>query len=187
MNIVQFIRTTLNFSENEMDKILPYFISKNLKKGKHLLKAKQVCNQYYFVQCGTLRIYYYHNNQQITHWFAFENSFFTELESYNTELPTTFYIEAVENVELLLIDKKDMQLLLENHPFWQSFIRKNIEQAFIKLSNIIRAFQTKTGNSLYDLVANNDKMIQKAKLKDLSTMIGITPSSLSRIRKNKIK
>lgn len=61
------------------------FRSRQLGKNETLLSFHSVCRRYYFVNKGSLRIFFLKNGEEYTSWFAFENYFFTELESYTNQ------------------------------------------------------------------------------------------------------
>ncbi len=157
---------------------------KTIKKGEQILKEGQTCSNYYFVNKGALRIYFIDDGKEISNWFAFENYFFTELESYTFQKPSKFYIEAIEDAEILIINKTQMDNLLK-HSFGQEYVRKNWEYAFIHLNNVIVSFQSKSAKERYDELFDYPDFIQRIKQRDLSSMIGISHYSLSRIRKKK--
>ncbi len=158
---------------------------KQVKKGDQILKAGSTCSHYYFVVNGAFRIYFLHNENEISNWFAFEDFFFTELESYTFQKPSKFYIEAIEESDILTITRSNMEDLLSKHPSWQEYLRKNWEYTFIKLVNVIASFQSKPAKERYDELFDFPDFIQRTKQKDLSSMIGITHHSLSRLRKPK--
>jgi len=155
-----------------------------IKKGQLLLSAGKICSHYYFVNRGALRVYYLHDGKEISNWFAFEDYFFTELESYTLEKPSMFYIEAMEDCEILALNREQMNQLL-SYSFGQEYLRKVWEYAFIHLNKVIVSFQTKTAKERYEDLFRYPDFLQRTKQKDLSSMLGVTDSSLSRIRGKK--
>lgn len=83
-----------------------------------------------------------------------------------------------------MIDKNDMDDLYKRCPPWQAFGRKIWEDAFLQVVNAILAFQTMTAEERYTLVMQQSDLLRRLPLKDLSSYLGVTPNSLSRIRKN---
>ena len=184
-NFIMHIKQTVPDLELDLQDLSRICKVKEIKPGEHILKEGQICSSYYFLTKGALRIFINHDGREITNWFAFENYFFTELESYNLRVPTKYIIEAIEECEIILIERSDMEYLLSRNISWQEYLRKNWESAFIKLNEAMVSFQSKPAQERYDELFAYPRLLQRTKQKDLSGMIGITPYSLSRIRKNK--
>jgi CRP/FNR family transcriptional regulator, anaerobic regulatory protein len=183
--LTDYIKTIVPISDNELIEIRDSFKSKILEKGTFLLKAGQYCDCYYFVANGTLRIYTVINDQEITGWFAFRDYFFTELESYVSKSQTRFNIQVIEKSEVFYIQRKSMDVMSIKYPKWNVFVRKIWELSFIKLQQVALSFQTKTASERYEDLFNHPHFIQKTKQRDLASMLGITKSSLSRLRRKR--
>lgn len=177
------IDITTNIPEN-FEEIVGDTTLKTLKKGELLLREGQTCSAYYFVNQGAFRIYFLDDGNEISNWFAFEGFFFTELESYTFEKPSRFYIEALEDCEVLVMNRAQIEHFLK-YPFGQEYIRKNWEYAFIHLNNVIVSFQSKSAKERYEELYDFPDFLQRIKQKDLSSMLGISQYSLSRIRSKK--
>lgn len=180
--IEQIKKQNPNLDLNELG-IEDYFCSRQLDKGETLLSFHSVCRYYYFVNKGSLRIFFLDNGQEYTSWFAFENYFFTELESYINQTFSNYSIVAIEETEILEISKTDMDNLLSKFDWWKDFLLFSQQQTIIKLTEHIGSFQSKTAKERYDELFAYPEFIQRTKQKDLSSMIGVTRHSLSRLRK----
>ena len=170
--------------DTDLEAILSRFRPHTIKKGKLLIRQGQVVSDYYFVVNGGLRIYIETSERQVTGWIALEGDFFTELSSLKQEVPTKFNIHAIEHTELLLVSKTEMDLLYQTYPLWQQFGREIWEDAFLKVVDGILSYQTLTAEERYLIAMEKSELLQRVPLKDLSTYLGVTPNSLSRIRKN---
>lgn len=151
-----------------------YFHSRQLDKNETLLSFHSICRHYYFVNKGSLRIFFFENGQEYTSWFAFENYFFTELESYTNQTFSNYAIVATEETEILEIRKTDMDSLLAKYDWWKDFLLFNQQRTIIKLTEHIGSFQSKTAKDRYEELFAYPEFIQRTKQKDLSSMIGIT-------------
>jgi len=69
-----------------------------------------------------------------------------------------------------------------NYPFGQEYVRKIWEYAFIHLNNIIVSFQSKSAKERYEELHDFPDFIKRIKQKDISSMLGISQYSLSRIK-----
>ncbi len=178
----QIINHNPNLNPEEIG-LEKYFQSRQLDKNETLLSFHSVCRHYYFVNKGSLRVFFIEDGQEYTGWFAFENYFFTELESYTNQTYSKYCIISNEKSEILEIGKSNMDHLLTNFTWWKDFLIFCQQQTIIKLTEHIGAFQSKTAKKRYEKLFDYPEFIQRTKQKDLSSMIGITRHSLSRIRK----
>ncbi|SFI58448.1 cAMP-binding domain of CRP or a regulatory subunit of cAMP-dependent protein kinases [Halpernia frigidisoli] len=179
-----FIKTFIGIDEIDLKLILSKFREKNVPKGKFILKKGQIANQYFFIVSGGLRFFYDTIDKENTTWVVFKNEFFTEISSLHTQKPSRFNIQAIEETELLVIDKSDMDFLYSHIPVWQEFGRKVWEAMSVRMIDQILNFQTLSAEQRYIEFMSTPELLQKVSVKDLAAVLGITPNALSRIRKN---
>ncbi|MFN4315465.1 MAG: Crp/Fnr family transcriptional regulator [Chitinophagaceae bacterium] len=179
-----FIKERVHIPEHHLQTILSSFQEKEIARDKYLVKKGQFVNSYYFIQSGALRLYLDKGDKQFTVWLAFENDFFTELNSVSSGTPTNFNIQAIGDTSLLTIEKGRMDELYKQIPAWQQFGRIIWEEAFLKVVNGILSHQTMTAEERYRQMMNQSDLLQKVPLKQLASYLGITQTSLSRLRKS---
>ncbi|MBC6112706.1 Crp/Fnr family transcriptional regulator [Pedobacter sp. CCM 8938] len=181
---VRFVKNVVAIDDQDLLLVKSKCRQKVVPKGKLLLKCGQVANQYYFIVSGGLRFYYETEGQENTTWVCFKDDFFTEISSLHPQKPTRFNIEAIEKTELIIIDKKDMDFLYAHLSSWEEFGRKIWEGTTSRMVNQLLNFQTLTAQERYLQFLKNSELVQKIPVKQLATILGITPNALSRIRKN---
>jgi CRP-like cAMP-binding protein len=184
------IKRTISIGESELEHVVQSFQILHLEKEDHLIKVGQYCDNYYFVEKGSLRIYTMVDNLVVTNWFAFEGIFFTDLESYTYQCQAKFNIQAIENCTLLYISRKNMNALLQQYPAWNELVRKTWEQAFLRLTQIVLSVQTINAKGRYEHLFSHLELMQKpqppqsppqpAQSKDIISVPGIPDSSLSK-------
>src|SRR5690349_4486615 len=174
------IARTISVTDNELEHMVQLFQPMTLEKETHLIKAGQYCDNYYFVETGSLRIYTMVDNLVVTNWFAFEGNFFTDLESYTYQCQAKFNVQAVENCTILYISRKNMSILLEKYPAWGDLVRKTWEQAFIRLAQIVLTVQTLSAQKRYEHLFNHHEFVQNTPPKELVALLGIADSPLSK-------
>jgi CRP-like cAMP-binding protein len=76
-----------------------------LQKGDFVLKAGQVCKQYYFIESGSVRLYYHQGEDDFTVWIGASGQIFTDLESYLNEISSRLNFEAIEKSKVLQLAK----------------------------------------------------------------------------------
>jgi len=172
------IKRTVSVTEMELEHMVGSFQTLYLDKESHLLKTGQYCDNYYFVETGSLRIYTMVDNLVVTNWFAFEGNFFTDLESYTFQCVAKFNIQAIENCTLLYISRKNMNSLLQQYPAWCELVRKTWEQAFLRLTQIVLSVQTINAKGRYEHLFNNHEVKQKPLPNGVDPYLVITDPSL---------
>ena len=179
-----FIKSKVAIQESDLDAILSLFKIKQLKKGQLILKRGQIAYHYYYIKSGALRFFFGDFDEQLTAWVVFQNEFFTEISSLNPQKPTRFNIEAIEETELIYIDKSDMEKLYKQFPAWQEFGRITWEAMAVRMIDQIISFQTLSAEERYLEFMAKSELIRRVPIKQIASYLGITPNALSRIRKN---
>jgi CRP-like cAMP-binding protein len=179
-----FINTYVSFPEDELEDIVSKFRSKKIKKNGFLLKQGQICNDLIFVQSGCLRLYYIHEGIEVSVWFALQHSSAIEIYSFISETPTNNYLQAIEETEILYLPKSELNKLYKTHPQMQEMMRKFWEDVILHLLERFTALQRDTAEQRYLDLMNKPELLQSIPQKYLASFIGVTPTSLSRIKKN---
>jgi CRP-like cAMP-binding protein len=189
------INRAISVKESELEHMVRSFQPLRLEKEAHLIKAGQYCDNYYFVEKGSLSIYTMVDNLVVTNWFAFEGNFFTELESYTYQCQAKFNIQAVDNCDILYISRNNMNSLLQLYPAWNELVRKTWEQAFLRLTQTVLTVQTINAKGRYNHLLSHLDLVQKqpqpqppqtsqpsqqSSPKDIISIIGIPDPSLSK-------
>jgi CRP-like cAMP-binding protein len=179
-----FVKSKITIKESDLNTIISCFKTKQVKKGQLILKRGQTAYQYYYIVSGALRFFFGNHDEELTAWVVFQNEFFTEISSLNPQKPTRFNIEAIEDTELLYIDKPDMERLYKQFPAWEGFGRITWEAMAVRMIDQIISFQTLSAEERYVEFLAKSELIQRVPVKQIASYLGITPNALSRIRKN---
>jgi CRP-like cAMP-binding protein len=182
--LADFIKSKVAIQESDLSIIISSFKVKQVKKGQLILRRGQTADQYYYIKSGALRFFFGEFDEQLTAWVVFKNEFFTEISSLNPQKPTRFNIEAIEDSELLHINKLEMEKLYKAFPAWQEFGRITWEAMAVRMIDQIISFQTLTAEERYLEFMAKSELIKKVPVKQIASYLGITPNALSRIRKN---
>eukprot|EP01037_Dinobryon_pediforme_P011544 gene11544-11640_t len=128
------------------------------------------------------------DGEEITGYFSFENEFTSSYKSFLTQQPSLNYIQALEDTLLITISSHNMQLMLNNALLaykMERFGRLVAEHYLICYEERMSAFIIKTPEERYiDLLNSSSKdVLQRIPQHYIAQFIGITPVSLSRIRR----
>jgi CRP-like cAMP-binding protein len=184
--IKKLFKDYCSLQEDELDLVVSRFSQRNVQKGKYILRQGQICHELTYVLKGVFRQYYRDSNgKEITTWIAFEDTFATELVSFITQEPSHFYVQAIQNCEVITIPHKDLQKLYSSIPGLQEFGRKIAEEVLVGAINRIITFQKETADTRYNRLLKRPEYFQEVPLKYLASFIGVTDTSLSRLRRKK--
>jgi CRP-like cAMP-binding protein len=169
----------------DVDPMLEKFRESKIQKGDHLLTPGKNCDYLAFVETGCFRVYYYdiHDKEVVT-WFSFKDMVITDLLGFYTTGNAQFYVEALEDSIIYKITKHDLEELYKGNALFQNFGRKFAEEALTMLMQRTMSLHTKSAEERYKELLLIPDYLQKIPLKYLASFLGITDSSLSRIRKN---
>jgi CRP-like cAMP-binding protein len=179
----KYINSQIKIEETDLEIILSNFKELKIAKDRFALKKGHIATNFFFVKSGGLRVFFDHNDKQITSWIALENEFFTDLSSQKNQVPSKFNIQAIEDTVLLIIKSDKMEQLYKAFPIWQQFGRQVWETNFINLVEGVLRFQTLSAEERYLSTLTESELLQRVPLKHLASFLGITQTSLSRLRK----
>ena len=164
------------------------FIS--LKKKKYLAVPEQVCDKVGFIVSGSMRYFHIIDGQDITNYFSFENEFVSSYKSYLTLQPGITYIQALEDTKLITFTRDDMEQMLQNPLLafkMEHFGRTVAEYYICCYEDRVASFITQTPEERYlSLLETGREILQRMPQHYIANFLGITPVSLSRIRRRLI-
>ncbi len=171
-------------SGQEMDEIASYFKIILLKKDDFFLKEKQVCKKIGFLNSGEIRHFYSAKENDVTRWISFENDFVTSLRSFILQIPSIENLQALTDCELVVIDRKAFDILIEKNIGFKDFYIKALEYNYITIEDRVFSLIEKSAEERFEWMAKNQlHFIQKVAVMYTASMLGITPRHLSRLRK----
>ena len=182
-NLKKFLLQYAEFSDDELEDISKRFKIKNLKKDDFLLTQGGICKDLLFVQKGCLRLYYLKDDIEVSVWFSFEHSSAIEVYSFISEQPSNYFIQAIEDSQIYSLSKKELHKLEILYPKIQKMMKNFWEDVVLNLINRFTALQTDSAEKRYLDLLNKPAYMKSIPLKYLASFIGVTPTSLSRIRK----
>lgn len=176
------IHTTL--SDKELKDFCSLFSNKTIKRKDFLLREGEICKFEGFVIKGLFRVYHIDNNgfEQVL-YFAMENWWITDMDSFTNEKPSHLYIEALEDSEVLLISKKDKEFAYNNIPKIEKLFRVMTQKTHIALQNRMIDNLSKTADQRYtDFIEKYPLLFQRLTNLQIAAYLGISHEFLSKIR-----
>ncbi|MEL7249141.1 MAG: Crp/Fnr family transcriptional regulator [Bacteroidota bacterium] len=173
--------------EEELDEVLALFREKHFKKGEFFKRPFTVGNQFAFLSEGTVRIVVYkENGDEITVRIRQDNSFITDPFRLEGKNSSPLGIECLEDLTLLIAPVERMQELLETNLALNIVIRKHLKDQLLEIAKRQYLFVAGSAKERYQFILeNNPELLKKVPLRFIASIIGITPTQLSRVRKKK--
>jgi CRP/FNR family transcriptional regulator len=125
MNLDNFkiqIRKITDFSEDECLMFIPYLNRKKLEKGEYLIREKETVNEIAFIEKGVLRLYYLSKDgKEVNSHFFLSNDYAVPYLDFLKNRPSRYYLQALEDCELLTFNAETLQIAYDNSKNWERF------------------------------------------------------------------
>lgn len=181
------METFVEFNEAEWIVCTQYVSVTNYKKKQHFVAPGEICTTLGFVLSGSLRFYHIIDGNDITGYFSFENDFVSSYKSFLTGEPCISYIQALEPTTILTVSKKNWEAMLANPMLaykMERFGRLLAEYYLICYDDRLTSFITQSPEERYlKLLESGKDIIRRMPQHYIANFLGITPVSLSRIRR----
>jgi CRP-like cAMP-binding protein len=183
--ILQNVAKHIQLDKTETDFFVSLLQHKTLKRKDYLLKQGNICKNENFIIKGCLRTYTIDENgfEHIV-MFGIEEWWVGDLYSFLTQTPANYFIDALEDTEVLQITKENLDKLYERVPKFEKFFRLILQNAFIAQQNRINQNLSFTAEQRYlDFIKKYPQIEQRISQKQVSAFLGITPVFLSMLRR----
>ncbi len=187
---VELLRKTLlekaDILDGDFEKIRTAFRPRFIKKKKDLLRVGEVCKFHAFVVKGFMRSFSVdHKGADHVIQIAYEGHWVGDLYSIFTGKPSNLCIEAVEDTLVLMIESKRLEELYLEVPILERYFRKTLLSAYVNTLQRLNSTLSEPAEARYlKLIEDQPGLLRRAPLSHIASYLGITPESLSRIRKH---
>ncbi len=178
-----FISRYVHLDTTALTDISGRFRKKKLKKNDFLLREGEVCSDIIFVQEGCLRLFYISDDIETSVWFSFRGSSAIEISSFISGRPSSYFLQAIEDSEVLALPKAELNKLYNTYPQMQEMMKNFLEDVVLHLIDRFTSLQRDSAETRYRTLLSKPDYLQKIPQKYLASFIGVTPTSLSRIRR----
>lgn len=161
------------------------FLPKTLRKRHYLLQQGDVCRYQAFVEKGVLRSYTVDekDNEHILQ-FASEGWWMADLSSYLNNEPSFLTMDAIEDAELLLIDKASWEKAMEKIPKLERYFRIIIQNHLVATQKrLLESFSETAEEKYLRFLQQFPGCEQRVPLHMIASYLGIKRETLSRLRK----
>lgn len=183
-HLVNYFSEYMLLTEKEKETIKKGMTIKLFKKGTQLLNPDTISKDCYFIYKGCLRQYYNIEGVEKTTNLYTENEWVFFQESVINKTPCGFYLTCVEDAILIVGNEEKEQELYSQFPKFASLSKTLLEEGFGNQQTMLTSFITETPEQRYlNLLKHKPDLIQRVPQYQIASYLGITPESLSRIRK----
>lgn len=183
--LIDYMKMFVDLPEDELLEIADSVPIQAFGKGTVLQKQGEPVDKCYFVLKGIIRQYHYdEDGNEITSNFYMEADSVTIFSAKKGERLSPFYLECLENCELVVGDLATEGLAYESNPTLREMTRMMVESDLGKLQESYTQFISSSPEERYRaLLEEKPMLVERVAQHQLAGYLGITPESLSRIKK----
>ncbi len=179
----------IQLNNEETTHFISLIAHKHLSKKDFFLEESQPCHHLAFVHSGALRAYHLDaSGKESTIMFALTDWWITDMYCFLNQKPAMVYIEALEESEVFLLSKENLDKLFDTMPKFERFFRILMQNAYTREQlRIIENLSLPAAKRYDNFLVKYPQIINQVTQKQIASYLGITPEFLSTIRKNKAR
>lgn len=176
-------------SEKDLETLAAAHEPIRVSKGTILLKEAKIANEYYILETGLIKAFVRnYNNDEITTEYFTSNELVIAPASLFQRIPSQETLESVTDAVLWKIGFEAFQQLYHALPGFREWGRVWFSQQLFAVKQRSLDMVTQSATSRYlKLVQQKPEIVQQVPLKQIASYLGVTDTSLSRIRKEIVK
>jgi CRP-like cAMP-binding protein len=183
---IDYILKFGNLNQKQID-----FISKKgkvleLNKDEYFAEAGKVLTQVGFLIDGIIRVCYYDNKgEEITRYFVEENHLILGWKGFDENLPISEYLQAATDCKLIVFSIQDWKEISNTIVGWDNIVQKITTKNHVEKLERRSLLVSQDASTRYlEFIDKFPTLTNRVPLSYIASYLGITQSSLSRIRKN---
>ncbi len=184
--IKSYLDQIASISSSDWDFFTSKLQKRIIPKKSVFLKINEIENQISFITSGVVRLFIPKEDleKEITFGFSFKNQFVSAYDSFLTQTPSAYQLQALSETTLLSISHSDLQLVYSSTQIGNLVGRLTAERLFLIKSKREQNLLNLTAEERYlRLFKERPELLNVIPLKYISSYIGVTAQALSRIRK----
>ena len=184
-NISSYLSEVLEIPKEAVATCGDLYTLKKVAKNELLLSEGEICMDTFFVEKGLLRMYSLdRNGKEHIIQFAPENWLISDRSSLNFNQKSKYYIEAVEDSEVFLLNKDFFTSMVEKFPQTAENNDMLLQKHIRNLQNRVNSLLADTAEERYmTFIKMYPDILLRVPQWMVASYLGITPESLSRVRK----
>ncbi|NVK64915.1 MAG: Crp/Fnr family transcriptional regulator [Flavobacteriales bacterium] len=180
-----YLQEEIGLSQGEVERLSSKLIRKEFEARTEIVRSGTIARGIYFIENGLLRTYHLMDGKEITTYFACDHQFISTYASFIDQSPSFETLEAIENSTVYELSYNTLKELYDESSNFERLGRVLAERNYLCILDRTLTMQTKTAKQKYlDFMETYDKkIVQRVPQHQIASFLGMTPESLSRIRK----
>jgi CRP/FNR family transcriptional regulator, anaerobic regulatory protein len=180
----EWLKNVSFLTQDDCNLFEPFLQTKQIKSKDIFLREGQTCKELGFINNGTFRMYYLSDGKEINTHFSFENEFVVNYDSFLQETPSRYYIQALEDAEIVTFNLQTLQKAYNLSQNWERFGRIMAEYSYKLTTKRVEGFMFMDAEERYlQMMKETPHFLERVPLYHLASYLGIERESLSRLRK----
>jgi CRP-like cAMP-binding protein len=182
--INQYILKYATFTEAEIALFDSLLQVQQIPKKTFLLKEGEVCRFESFINKGCIRTYYIdEHGDEVTLQFAIENWWVSDITSFHERVPSSMFIETLEDCEVLTFTLENKEALLKAVPKFERMFRLMVQKNLSVLQQrLFKTISTTAADKYLDFLKRYPTIPQRVAQHYIASYLGFTPEFLSKVR-----
>ncbi|MCF0069282.1 Crp/Fnr family transcriptional regulator [Dyadobacter sp. CY261] len=180
-------RAVLNLPESKWEEFQCYYNRLEVPARTILLQEGEISKRAYLIEKGCVRVWFNNDGMDTTFQFFFENESVSSVESFRRQIPSPVTVETVEPCVLHWIHKDDLDQVfgdIYSDPANSAALSEMLfERQLHYMKHCISFIKHSPADRYVQLLRESPHIIQRVPQHYIASYLGITPVSLSRIRK----
>ena len=182
--LTNYISTYFDTELKSSNEIAKLFVEKKLTRNEFHTTIGSRFGQLSFVKSGFLRIYRQSDKKEITQWISSPGEFVTDLNSLMFDQTARWNIQALTDCEIYTLDYQTYKGMNKHVQNWAEIEKLFLAKCFMTMEDRIFSFISMSSEERYEFLCEvKPELLQHIPLQYLASMLGMTPETLSRIRK----
>jgi CRP-like cAMP-binding protein len=184
--LINYLLLFGSLNQQQIQFVLSKCVKHEIKRDEFYQEINKIPNEFAFLVTGVVRVSYCNNKgDEITKYFLDENHFMVDLDSYNQRKPSPEYLQAVTDCTYITLSREALKDLSRTITEWDEIMNKIISKALVEKVSKISLMMAEDATERYlHFFERFPKLANRIPLSYLASYLGITQSSLSRIRRS---
>jgi len=182
--LIKYISKFISLDEEEAKVLAEHNPVRTFKKGSYLLKEGEFTDKCWFVLKGCVRQFHIIDGSEKTTFFYTENQAIAPTSNYEKQIPSDYYLSCVEDTIASVTNLRTVPEMFKKYPKFESLTLVFMGQDYNQTKESFAKFKTSSPEDRYlHLLENRPDLLRRVPQLHIASYIGITPESLSRVRK----
>lgn len=187
MAINTYISSYFDLSEKDLETFSHFFKKETYNKNDLIATVGQHKIAFSFIVSGFVRVFKQTEDKEVTQWVSAEKEIVTDLSALMFNTPCKWNIQAISEVTLYTISYTEYHNLKHVITEWEAFEKQLLAKCFLILEQRVFSFLSMTAEERYIyFIQHRMHLFNHVPHHYIASMLGMTPETLSRIRKKRL-